>query len=403
MPRTDESSSKVPSKDAASWALGDFLATLNFFGEVPFIGSFRWLQQLMGQSPTVSGRAIAASKRKVAVLGEVSTEMAAALRQQLPTLDVAMYSKDAMRLLAQRAAIHSGDAKGEDASALEAALIGSDTVVVLPIEDTATTQTMITTLTDILSVDSLVSADSATSMKRVSQSVFDFTQTDCDIAPWGSLDDVVMGGVSKGQIALRALADPPEQAAMFSGVISTDNSGGFSSVRTRNFEPPFDFAGWQGLRLRVKGDGQRYKFIARNSDGWDSPAYIYSFDTVADSWVTVEIPFAEMVATFRAKSMPDAPAFDPAKIYSFQLMLSKFEYDRQLNPNFSAGAFSLAIATIDVFRQRKGVPLLIVSSGDEASQSQLQSVLAEVPIEYRLVTQGDSDLVSTVAESLASD
>jgi len=188
---------------------------------------------------------------------------------------------------------------------------------------------------------------------QVVESVFDFSEPGCDLSAWGALDDVVMGGVSQGQLFLEN-PGKPDQQAVFAGVVSTENSGGFSSVRTQNFDPPFNFAGWLGLRLDVKGDGQRYKFILRNSAGWDSPAYIYSFDTTADEWVSVDIPFAELVPTFRAKSVPDATPYDPAKTVSFQLMLSKFEYDKRLNPSFAAGQFKLAVKRIGVYRAQKG-------------------------------------------------
>jgi hypothetical protein len=42
----------------------------------------------------------------------------------------------------------------------------------------------------------------------------------------------------------------------------------------------------------------------------------------------------------------DAPGVDPSRLYSVQLMLSKFEYDGQLNPSFREGEFSLPITAI---------------------------------------------------------
>jgi hypothetical protein len=42
------------------------------------------------------------------------------------------------------------------------------------------------------------------------------------------------------------------------GVVSTDNSGGFASVRCRNWEPPLDLGAYEGVRLRLRGDGQRW-------------------------------------------------------------------------------------------------------------------------------------------------
>ena len=173
--------------------------------------------------------------------------------------------------------------------------------------------------------------------------IFDFRQpTESMGELWGALDDVVMGGVSQSGARLQ-----PEGLA-FSGYVSTANSGGFASVRTRNFEPPLDLSGHSGIELRVKGDGQRYKFFLRDGAGWDTVAYAYSFDTVADNWVTVRVPFAEMKAVQRARVVQREP-IRANRIYSLQIMLSKFEYDRQLNPHFTAGAFQLLVESVKVY------------------------------------------------------
>lgn len=158
---------------------------------------------------------------------------------------------------------------------------------------------------------------------------------------WGAVDDVVMGGVSSSGISW------VEGNALFAGVVSTANSGGFASVRTRNFEPALDLAAYTGLQLRVKGDGNRYKFLIRDQSQWDGVAYAYSFDTVADTWLTVEVPFAEMVPVFRARTMDAAThTLDQQQVRAFQLMLSKFEYDGQLNPAFEPGPFRLYIESV---------------------------------------------------------
>ena len=150
------------------------------------------------------------------------------------------------------------------------------------------------------------------------------------------------------------------------------------------------------------GDGQRYKFILRNSPSWDSPAYIYGFDTAADTWMTVEIPFAEMVPTFRAKSVPNAAPFDPEKTFSFQFMLSKFEYDRQLNPRFSPGPFELSIAEIAAYRPRKGVPLVVVGVADDITRETQQTALAASQVNHRLIESGAMDVViEAIAQALS--
>ncbi len=173
--------------------------------------------------------------------------------------------------------------------------------------------------------------------------VFDFRQPSEDLRQlWGALDDVVMGGVSASGVQLQ-----PE-GMLFSGYVSTDNSGGFASVRTRNFEPALNLAGYVGLKLRIRGDGQRYKFFLRDSAAWDSVAHAYSFDTVADEWIDVSIPFAQMKPVQRAKTLENQ-SLTAESIYSLQIMLSKFEYDRALNPHFTPGEFHLLIESIEVY------------------------------------------------------
>lgn len=195
-------------------------------------------------------------------------------------------------------------------------------------------------------LQTMISGSNAPQPPQVNDGMlFDFTHPDpTHLAIWGALDDVVMGGVSDSGF------QAGEGAARFTGIVSTENSGGFASIRTRNFEPPLNLATYRGIELRVKGDGQRYKFFLRDRDGWDAIAYGYSFDTTADQWMTVQIPFTELVPVFRAKTQPEAKSLDPSSIRSLQLMLSKFEYDKALNPHFSPGEFCLQVQSIAAFR-----------------------------------------------------
>ncbi|URD52718.1 CIA30 family protein [Chroococcidiopsis sp. CCNUC1] len=188
--------------------------------------------------------------------------------------------------------------------------------------------------------------------------VFDFSQPTPQLQQiWGAVDDVVMGGVSQSEIRF------VEGTALFTGNVSTANSGGFASVRTKNFTSPLDLSGYEGVTLRVRGDGKRYKFFLRTESSWDGMAYSYSFDTVANEWITVRIPFNQLTAVFRAKTISDAPAIDTSKIRSLQLMLSKFEYNGELNPQFSAGGFALQVESIGAYGSAKPQFILVSSAG----------------------------------------
>ena len=371
------------------WDAGRFIKTLNDFGEIPFVGSFRWLQEMMGKRTSFPGIDMAVAQRRVVVL--------------LPADDEAAWEAFGLSKpnSAESAWTHTLQAFCQ--KHLQNRLGDSVSFVFDAVTDQSITRQRLVNRVESADLTIVLGVPALSTLLRccednlsktpdfVLQPVFTFGESMESVKAWGALDDVVMGGVSQSGIVLNDRGQ-----AVFSGVVSTENSGGFSSVRTKNFEPPFNFSGWEGLRLVVKGDGQRYKFIVRNSQDWDSPAYIYSFDTVADTWTTVDVPFAEMVRTFRAKSIPDAPQLETSRVYSFQLMLSKFEYDRQLNPKFEAGPFSLTMSRVSVYRARQGVPLIVVANKHDLTE-EWQSKLSQM--NYHWLDLGDKpslDAIETV-------
>ncbi|CAL9125957.1 unnamed protein product [Musa acuminata var. zebrina] len=74
---------------------------------------------------------------------------------------------------------------------------------------------------------------------------------------WDALDDVVMGGVSESgfQVDPKGKEDGGP-TGLFKGVVSTANNGGFTSIRTKNFSTPEDLSAYDGIEMRVKGDGR---------------------------------------------------------------------------------------------------------------------------------------------------
>lgn len=211
--------------------------------------------------------------------------------------------------------------------------------------------------------------------------IFDFTQPTNDIKEtWGAVDDVVMGGVSQSNIQLI------ENTALFSGNVSTENSGGFVSVRTKNFATPLNLSSYQGIELRIKGDGNRYKFFIRTDPKWDGVAYSYSFDTEPNTWITVRIPFNSLTPVFRAKTM-DANRLDPGQISSFQLMLSKFEYDKELNPKFTPGGFTLQIESIKAYGGSTLPQFVMISSAGVTRPGRPGINLEEEPPAVRMNDQ----------------
>lgn len=111
----------------------------------------------------------------------------------------------------------------------------------------------------------------------------------------------VMGGISKSESLIRMgnsdRSNGKEQAQgqgngdsvaiKFQGQTSLANNGGFASLRCKNLSSPLDLSDFDGIKLRVCGDGQKYKLILRSEEGWDSVGHFLSFETNADGSVQV--------------------------------------------------------------------------------------------------------------------
>lgn len=161
---------------------------------------------------------------------------------------------------------------------------------------------------------------------------------------WGPLDDVVMGGASKTDLAPGA-----EFTGKWTGFVTTANNGGFAGIRTKLFSPFRDASACSGILLKVTGDGQRYKLIARDDEDWNGTAWSTSFDTVSGRPIDVKIPFDKLKPTRFARTIDAGRPYNKGQMTGLQLTLSKFEYDGGLNPNFREGAFCLEVDQIGFY------------------------------------------------------
>lgn len=81
-----------------------------------------------------------------------------------------------------------------------------------------------------------------------------------------------------------------------------------------------------------------------------------SFDTKDGEWQDITLPFSEFLPTFRARTLRDGSKLDPSNCCSVQLMLSKFEYDGELNPHFKAGPMQLPIESMRAYLKQPITP-----------------------------------------------
>ena len=149
---------------------------------------------------------------------------------------------------------------------------------------------------------------------------------------WTSVNDVVMGGVSDSLMQVSE-----DGTGVFAGHLSLENNGGFASVRAPL--PENDFTGYDGIVLRVKGDGKRYSFRVRADMLFDGVVYRQEFDTVAGEWMDVLLPFSDFKPSFRGRIVPDAPPLDPSRIFQIGFLVSEKQ----------EGSFRLEVERIDAF------------------------------------------------------
>ena len=143
---------------------------------------------------------------------------------------------------------------------------------------------------------------------------------------WTAVNDGVMGGVSRGGAKL------VDGRLHFRGILSLENNGGFSSIRSGG--PTRDWSALKVIVLRVKGDGRTYRLqIATNAQFRSSRiSYQAEFTTKRDDWTEARVPLAALVPMFRGRTL-SGPPLDRARVEEIGLSLADG------NP----GAFALEI------------------------------------------------------------
>lgn len=125
------------------------------------------------------------------------------------------------------------------------------------------------------------------------QLIFDFQQSS-DASRWRVVDDVVMGGVSNGSISVNE-----EGHGVFSGSVSTDNNGGFSSIRSQ--VSGIEITDQRTVQLHIKGDGKEYQFRLK-ANSRDYFSYIHSFST-SGAWETIELNLSDFYPSYRGRKL----------------------------------------------------------------------------------------------------
>jgi monofunctional biosynthetic peptidoglycan transglycosylase len=124
------------------------------------------------------------------------------------------------------------------------------------------------------------------------KTIIDFSLTD-EQNQWETINDAVMGGISTSGIFMSE-----NNTAVFQGEVSLDHPR------------KFDLNGFQGLEVRVLGDGKAYRLRLRTDDDYEGIAYQAHFSTTPGEWILVRVPFDTFNPVFRGRVVSDAPQLD---------------------------------------------------------------------------------------------
>ena len=140
--------------------------------------------------------------------------------------------------------------------------------------------------------------------------IFRFS-SETDLSQWEIQDDVVMGGRSQGALTLNEAGN-----AVFSGTVSLENDGGFSSVQ--HAFGPIDVSAYSAVVLGLKGDGKTYQL---RLDATPDARYSYACDfQTSGCWQAIEIPFADLFA-IRHGDRLDLPNYPGQTLAQIQILI----------------------------------------------------------------------------------
>jgi hypothetical protein len=164
--------------------------------------------------------------------------------------------------------------------------------------------------------------------KKEPSMMIDFTEQK-STDNWRITNDDVMGGKSEG----RFLSE--QDKGVFSGYISLENKGGFSSVYLM-VEPLSK--GIETVTIDVEGDGMVYQLrMTVNLDGYRL-AYKHNFNTVVGKRETFTFRLSDFQASFRGRIISDAPVLKSEEIRQVGFLVTKKV----------AGTFSLSVFSVNI-------------------------------------------------------
>jgi monofunctional biosynthetic peptidoglycan transglycosylase len=122
---------------------------------------------------------------------------------------------------------------------------------------------------------------------------------------WQITNDGVMGGLSEGDY------DFSYDSVMFSGTISLENNGGFSSYRSR-FKKR-DFSSYKKIIIRYRSKEYAMGFTLEMDRRWYVPYYKVDLPATDWKWIEKEITFSDFIKYNIGRKRSGKPSMNDLK------------------------------------------------------------------------------------------
>jgi hypothetical protein len=122
-------------------------------------------------------------------------------------------------------------------------------------------------------------------MMKNTELIYDFGSTG-DGSDWVVVSDGVMGGRSEGSARLTA------NSLIFTGKVSLENNGGFSSVRAPYGR--YDLSACTHVFLKYRSKGMDMAITLATSRAWYQPNFKANIPDTNGNWETLELPLDDI-------------------------------------------------------------------------------------------------------------
>lgn len=149
-------------------------------------------------------------------------------------------------------------------------------------------------------------------MKKPPETLLRFDDPD-SLQPWTTVDDAVMGGVSRSHLRWT------EKTLRFEGTVSLEQNGGFCSARN---EGRWDLSGASELIWTLRGVPRQFQATLRTAEIPESASFRHPFEPQPEELQPLSFQLDDFRLFRRGRKLSDEARIDPAQILSFGILLA---------------------------------------------------------------------------------